>query len=283
LGGGVERRVARGNRRRVDRDEPPGGGGALGRALLRGLGLLAVTAAVAGLVALGARELARGRLLRIREIRYVGLARATGEELSALSPVRPGDHLVSADVDALARALRRHPWVKAVEVHRRLPPALEARVTERQAVALVDLGGLYLVDADAEPFKRAAPGDGLDLPLVTGFSREDWVKRRAEVEPMLRGALALHASWREAGLERVAALSEIHVEADGITVYAGEEGTQVRLGSGDLPQKLARLRSVLSTLRAEGRKAEVLHLDNRIHPSWVTVRVAGLAPGGSGR
>ena len=49
---------------------------------------------------------------------------------------------------------------------------------------------------------------------------------------------------------------------------------QVRLGTGDLEAKLARLEKVLSALRAEGRKAEVLHLENRLHPNWVTVRLA---------
>ena len=58
----------------------------------------------------------------------------------------------------------------------------------------------------------------------------------------------------------------------------GDEGTQVRLGTGDLEDELSRLGQVLSALRAEGKKADVLHLDNRIHPSWVTVRLAGVTP-----
>ena len=61
----------------------------------------------------------------------------------------------------------------------------------------------------------------------------------------------------------------------------GDEGTQVRLGTGDLEEKLARLEQVLSALRAEGKRAEVLHLDNRVHPSWVTVRLAGVTSPGA--
>jgi cell division protein FtsQ len=146
-------------------------------------------------------------------------------------------------------------------------------VTERRAVALVDLGGLYLVEAGGHVFKRAAPGDGLDLPLVTGFTRDDYVQRRGDVEPLLQGALSLARAWAEAGLGRQLPLAEIHLDGtEGVTVYAGEQGTQIRLGGGEPAPKLQRLQTVLAALRAEGKTAEVIHLDNRTHPSWVTVR-----------
>ena len=272
--------------------EPRGGGrseeGGAGRpsgcpagalALLSGLALLA------GLAVLGPRALGALRAadaLRIRTIRFEGLERATADELLALSPVKPGDHLLSADVDAMAQALARHPWLRRVEVHRRSwPPALTVRLQERRAAALVELSGLYLVDEAGEVFKRAAPGDGLDLPLVTGLARAEYVQRRASFEPRLQGALALVRAWREGRGEAAGRLSEIHVEADGATIYVGDEGTQVRLGTGDLEENLARLEQVLSALRAEGKRAEVLHLDNRIHPSWVTVRLAGVTSPGA--
>jgi cell division protein FtsQ len=225
-----------------------------------------------------------GDLLRVREIRFEGLSRATAEELLELSPVRKGDHLLAADPDVVASALQRHPWLASVEVRRRLvPPALEVRVVERHAAAVVDLGGLYLVDDRGEVFKRATPGDGLDLPVVTGVPRDAWVERRGEVEPLLEGALALLSRWAERGLERRAPISEIHLDPDaGTTVWAGEDGVEIRLGHGDLPDKLARLERVLAAVAAEGKRAEVLHLDNRRRPDWVAVRLAGGSGGGGG-
>jgi cell division protein FtsQ len=244
----------------------------IGRVAL-GVALLAGTA-VSGVH--GWRALRSAEALRIRTVRFHGLQRATADELLALSTVKPGDHLLLADVEAMAQALARHPWVRRIEVRRTWPPALDVTVSERTAAALVDLGGLYLVDDEANVFKRAAAGDGLDLPVVTGLSRADYVQRRAATEPLLAGALALARAWREDGRDAKARLSEIHVDpGDGTTLYVGEDGTQVRLGTGDLPAKLSRLDQVLSTLRAEGKKAEVLHLDNRLHPSWVAVRLAG--------
>jgi cell division protein FtsQ len=137
------------------------------------------------------------------------------------------------------------------------------------------------VDTSGEVFKRALPGDGLDLPVVTGIGREDWVERRADVEPLLDAALALLDRWAERGLDRRAPVSEIHISAEyGTTLWAGADGLEVRLGHGSIPEKLARLERVLTAVEAEGRRAEVLHLENRRRPDWVAVRFAGGAAAG---
>ncbi len=268
--------MARGpNRRRVDRVP-----GERRRQAARALRL--VLPSVVAVAALGAagflvwRFGVEGDLLRVRSIRFEGLARATPEQLLELSPVQRGDHLLSLDARAMETALRRHPWIAWAEVRRRFPPALEVRVVERRPAALVDLGDdLYLVDDRGEVFKRAAPGDGLDLPVVTGIEREAWVERRAELEPLLTGALALVRRWSARGLDARAAVSEIHVDPDYGTTLWSDDGLEVRLGQGDIEQKLTRLDRVLSALDAEGQRAEVLHLDNRRRPDWVAVRVAG--------
>jgi cell division protein FtsQ len=226
----------------------------------------------------------KGDLLRIRAIRFTGLSQVREADLLGLSPIQRGDHLLLADADALAAAVLRNPWIASAEVARRLPPALEVAVTERRAAALVELGGLYLVDERGQVFKRAAPGDGLDLPVVTGLTREDHARRRDEVTGRLQAALAFLERWREAGLDRRVPVSELHLDAAaGLTVYAGDDGMEIRLGQGDLPAKLDRLERVLSALEADGRRAEVLHLDNRRHPDWVAVRTAGRGGAVDGR
>ena len=275
--------MARGrNRRRVDRD-PAEQRRRLGRAVSLLLPPLLTVLVIAAVGWLGWRQGVQGDLLRIREIRFEGLSRASAQELLELSPVQRGDHLLLCDTSLVEVALRRHPWISSVEVRRTLPPALEVKVSERHAAALVDLGGLYLVDAEGEVFKRALPGDGLDLPVVTGITRDDWVERRAEVEPLLHAALALLDRWAERGLDRRAPVSEIHISADyGTTLWAGAEGLEIRLGQGALPEKLARLERVLAAVEAEGRRAEVLHLENRRRPDWVAVRFAGEATAGGG-
>jgi cell division protein FtsQ len=267
--------VARGNRRKVDRVP-----GERRRWLARSFALVLPTAvALAGLAGAGLAAWKigiEGPALRIRAISFEGLSRVSDRELLELSTVLPGDHLLLADLDRMQAALARHPWVEAVAVRRTMPPGLVVTVTERRAAALVDLGGLYLIDRSARVFKRAAPGDGLDLPVVTGIARDEWVERRAEVEPLLASALALVDLWAARGLDRQMPVAEIHVDRDyGTTLFVGDGAAEVRLGTGDLPDKLSRLSRVLDALEADGREADVVHLDNRRRPDWVTVRVAG--------
>jgi cell division protein FtsQ len=236
-------------------------------------------------LALGAWRFAnQNDLFAIRAIHIEGLEHGAEQELVDLAPVKVGHNLFAADLDGMERALRRAPWVKTVQVRRVLPASLAVHVTEREAAALVDLGGLYLVDRDAQVFKRATPGDGLDLPVITGFSREDYAKRRADLDPLLAGALALLDSYARSPMAKRAPISELHVDPDqGVTLYVGAEGTQVRLGIGDLPAKLDRMEKIYSALGAEGKKPEVLLLDNRTHPNWVTVRLSGSGGAAQGR
>lgn len=276
--------VGRGvNRRRVDAVEAAARQRArLTHVLLALLAVTTLAAACAGSF-FAWRWLTRGDALRVREVRFTGLSHATADELAALSPLKPGDNLVVADLDAVERALTRHPWVRRAEARRRMPPAVEVRITERTPAALVDLEALYLVDREAQIFKRAMPGDGLDLPLVTGLTRDDYEKRRDEVEPLLRAALALFERYEAVGLAARAPISEMHLDVEsGHTLYVGDRGVQVRLGTTELHDKLPRLQAALESLDAAGKKAEVLHLDNRAHPSWVTVRLAGVGGDGGG-
>jgi len=276
--------VARGrNRRRVDRERPAPPPGALRQGLTLALAWAAGTACAAALAVGGYRAFAAGELLRVQAIRVTGLARATPAEVLAYSPVKVGDDFVSADVDAMAAAIGRHPWVRSVKVRRRFPLALDVQVEERDPRALVDLGGLYLVDADGKVFKRASPGDGLDLPVVTGFTREDYQERRGVLQPKLQAAVAFIQSYGDAGLGPLAPLSEFHRDDDeSVVLYVGDRGTQVRLGQGDHAQKLVRLRQVLEEIRAQGKRPDVIYLDDRSRPDRAVVRPLGIAEEGAG-
>jgi cell division protein FtsQ len=218
---------------------------------------------------------------RVGDIRFHGLSRLEADQLLTVLPVQRGDHLLLVDPGLLEATLQRQPWVASAEVRRSfVSGALDIDVREHRAAALVSLGGLYLVNAQGQVFERAVPGLGLDLPVVTGIDRESYLARRAEVEHVLAGAVALAARWSVAELDARAPISEIHVDpVFGTTVTTGD-GTEVRLGQHDLDTKLSRLARLLPSLAAEPRKAEVIHLDNRRHPEWVAVRFAGEAGGG---
>ena len=163
-----------------------------------------------------------------------------------------------------------HPWIRTVEVTRSLPDTLQLRVEARAPVALASLGDLYVVDAEGAPFKRVSPAETLDLPLLTGLTRE-----RAEKDPA-GTAIRLHEGLEVAdAYQRVSErprLSEIQLGEAGFELITAD-GVRVVLGRDDLDGQLRRLLRVRDELQHRGLAAAAIHLENRVRPGWVAVQV----------
>ena len=177
-----------------------------------------------------------------------------------------GDALLAIDTDAVASRLARHPWVASARVHRELPSTFAIEIVERHAAALTIIGGLYLIDDNGHPFKRANLDETSGLVVLTGVSRKEYVELREVCEAAMRGALALLADYQHPDTLAVArtsqgpergrpALSEIHIDArKGYTLVLYEGGGQVHLGRGDFGGKLARFDEIVADLRTASAK-----------------------------
>ncbi|HZX41411.1 MAG TPA: FtsQ-type POTRA domain-containing protein, partial [Myxococcaceae bacterium] len=241
-----------------------------GRTVLRGLGLVALVAALGWVGLQLDRWASTSPRLALRTVKIQGLRRATEKELLRLAGVAPGMNLWALDRDAVAQAMAAHPWVRTVEVTRSLPDTLQLRVEERAPVALASLGDLYVVDADGAPFKRLSPAEALDLPLLTGLTREAAEKDPARTATRLREGLSVLDAYQRA-FERPR-LSEIQLgEASFELVTA--DGVRVGLGRDDLDGQLRRLRRVRDELQQRGLLAAAIHLENRVRPGWVAVHI----------
>jgi cell division protein FtsQ len=236
--------------------------------------------AVSALVALGvggvradvwARESPR---FALRTVQLAGAQRATEAELLALAGVQKGANLWALDASDVARAMGGHPWVSAVDVRRALPDTLQIRVEEHVPAALAVMGDLYVVDAEGVPFKKVSGADALDLPLISGISREEAARAPEETAGRFRAALGLVATWART-IERPG-LSEVHLEEGGLRAI-DSDGQVVALAAGAPDDALARLVRVRAELHQRGLSAATIHLENRVRPTWVAVQLAGPA------
>jgi cell division protein FtsQ len=212
----------------------------------------------------------------IREIRFQGLAHATEQELLQRSGLKLGDNLFRADLAKAGRAMQAHPWISSARLDRRLPGQVVVSVVEHRAAALVQLGGLYLLDEEGRLFKRAAPEDGLDLPIVTGLSRDGWADRKPELQLRLFGALHLLDTWQAAG-NALTAVSEVRLDEDGGSTLFAHDGIavqEVRLGSNDISLKLQRLAQIRAALARRGERAARIDLDNPARPDQAAATLA---------
>lgn len=221
----------------------------------------------------------RSPAFAVTAVEFRGLVHAREEDLLGRSGLALGQNLFRADLGVAARALQAHPWVKGARLFRVPPSRVLALVQEHVPVAQVQLGALYLLDADGALFKRASAGDAVDLPLVTGLSREDVATRRPEVQLRLFAALQLLDAWRDAGLPP-GQLEELRLDEDGkVTAFARDDRAgagklqEIRVGGRDFAQRLRKLVQVRAALARRGERAARIDLDNEARPDWVAAQL----------
>jgi cell division protein FtsQ len=149
--------------------------------------------------------------------------------------------------------------------------ALIIEVQERVPQALILLEDLYLVDRHGEVFKKAGPKDRLDFPVLTGLNRQEIMEREPQATDLLRQAVELLELLGQRKVFTPREISEIHLsKQNGLTVFTLNGAIPIRLGSGELSDKLRRLEKVLPDLQQKAKNVEYLDLN---FPGKVVVKM----------
>lgn len=233
---------------------------------------LAVVGGVAGVV----RFALTSSRFAVREIRIDGAHRVPSDDLRGRIGLDSSANIFALNLNTVKRDAASAPWVKSVQVRRELPSTLVIEIEEYRARAVALLGHLYLVDGQGHVFKRAAPDEAAEFPVITGVDRLDFIADRASAEARIGEALQFLDKYEEKARPP---LGEIHLEGTGLpTLYTRTGATQIRLGEGTLEKSLARLDLVWAALGPEATRVAALYLDNRTHQERVTVRLADERP-----
>jgi cell division septal protein FtsQ len=200
--------------------------------------------------------------LRLDRIEINSLKRLHREEVIALAGVKPGDDMLAMKPRHIGEHLLKNPWVEKVKVRRYLPHALTIEITEREPVAVVNMGYLYYLDKKGEVFKPLTGGDRLDYPVLTGISEEDMWKDPAGARAALKEALALISLLSGGQVLSLVDISEIHYDKGyGFTLFTIRGGVPVKLGNSCYSEKLARLSRIFRDLQAQMPTLEYIDLD----------------------
>lgn len=231
-------------------------------------GMLAFMAG-AGLVVAAQRALNRDVALEPSAIVWRGLHVAQQAELD--SYVEPFRGIIVQDMTLpkLAAAVEAHPWVHTASITRGVAGTVEIAVTEREAVAMVAVGHVYLVGADGAVFKRAEAVEALDLPVITGLAPDTLGTRDA---PLLKRALAAIEAHTRRGKPGGALMEVRAIPGVGIRAHT-EIGTEVDLGVGNYVAKWARFSQLVDIAHAHGRALATVDLHDGRLPERVAVRL----------
>jgi cell division septal protein FtsQ len=233
---------------------------------LRPLGRIALGAAGIALVfvtvLIARRAINSTTFFRLKNIEVSSAKCLTRDEILSLAGVEAGQDLAGMNLKHMGEQLSQNPWVETVRIHRYFPDRLSISVSEREPLAIVNMGFIYYLDKKGTVFKVLNQGDKLDYPVVTGFSEEDMSINPAGTREALKTTCELLGILREKGAFILADVSEIHYDKGyGFTLFTSSGALPVKVGAGDFAAKVDRLARIYRELMAQRATLQYIDLD----------------------
>lgn len=207
-------------------------------------------------------ELLTSPLLQIKKIDVAGIKKISRDELLEMAKLHTGDNILAVDTNNMAVNIKKHPWVEAVRIRRKMPDRLILEVKERDAAAFINMDELYLIDNNGIVFKKASLEDNLDLPVInTGISKDE-LEDNEKVSSLIMDAVFLIKLLKDRETFNTDNLSEIKVDpVYGLTLYAINSGIRIEMGFDNFNKKLERLTRILNELNDSIKYVEAVNMN----------------------
>jgi hypothetical protein len=211
----------------------------------------------------------------VERVVFEGAYEAEVAGLRHLADLRNGTTMWTVDLDAVARGVERHPWVREAHARRAWPDTVVVTIEEHRAAALLHDGGRLLVVSDVGLPFLPADAEHMDLPHLTGFSGE-----LGALHPDLPALAVSQALWIVSELDRRGLVAREDVgeisfsRSSGYRVHAGP--AEIAFGLHDLSTQMARLGQLAET----GLSLSSAHSVDLGAPSVVLVRPLHAGPTG---
>jgi hypothetical protein len=167
-----------------------------------------------------------------------------------------------------------------VDVRRKLPVSLEIRLVEKQPVAVLAAGDLYLLDSLGQPYSRLTTGEVPALPVVSVEGIENLDARTLEgVSPdnLLVEAAAIVTEYSALPLAAAFPVEEVNVDpVDGFRIWTAQGQVSFLMGHGPFAQKWERLDLILRDLAKRGAQVKSVSFDISGDPDRTVVTAGGL-------
>jgi hypothetical protein len=268
------------------------------RARLGALGLGVLFGTVFGLYLLwmaGAWALDRlvynNRAFAIQQIDVQTDGVISTDRLRRWAGVRAGENLLALDLARVKRDLELVPLISSVSVERVLPRTLRIRVTEREAVAQINVnvlrpkprGGVevavFHLDPEGyvmlplDPSQRTTPVNQPDdsLPLLMGVNVSELQPGRCVELPQVQGALRLISEFACSPMAGLVDLRRIDVGSPEVLIVTTGQGSEVTFGLHDLDRQVRRWREIhdLGQRMKKGIATLDLAVSNNIPARWL--------------
>jgi len=210
--------------------------------------------------------------MRLEQVEMTGADPKTKDELIRMCGLDQGQGLLSLHLYELQRKMEAHPWIRTAKLERRFPHTLVVEVEKQAPTALARMNDFYYVNRWGEIFKKASGSDDMDLPVITGLSKDN-IDVREELRQAIHVVRVLES---EEGPWSVSELSEIHVRKDGaMSLYFNHVRAEITFMWDELADKMDGLRKVAEHLNQSGK----IDLVTRINLNYVDGAVVSFENG----
>jgi len=188
--------------------------------------------------------------MKLEQVNVKGAHPKLRNELIHMCGLNNGPGLLSLQLYELKKKMEAHPWIRTVKLERRFPHTLIIEVEKQTPVALIHMDNFYYVNGRAEIFKRVSTSDDIDLPVITGISKET---KHLDRE-LKKAAHVLRVLASEQGTWSLPQVSEIHLDRDGSgSLYFSRLKAEVRFKWNELAAKMDALKQIADHLDASGK------------------------------
>ncbi|MBC7962240.1 MAG: FtsQ-type POTRA domain-containing protein [Steroidobacteraceae bacterium] len=224
-------------------------------------GLVALSL-VSGILYGAYRAIASVTFFNLKNIEVSSSKRLTRVEILELAGIETGKDLLRLNLKDMGEHILQNPWVESVRINRYFPDRISIAVTEREPLAIVNMGFIYYLDKKGIVFKVLNQGDKLDYPVVTGFSEEELGRDPKGTKDALLATCDLLKILKDKGVFILADVSEIHYDKGyGFTMFTSSGALPVKIGAGDFTAKIERFARIYSDLMAQDQKLQYIDLD----------------------
>lgn len=191
-----------------------------------------------------------------------GNQRLSDQVVIDLSDIRQGVRTFDLDLEVIGQNLAKNDWIERAEVERKLPRGIVIRVTERDAVFVINLDYMFYVDSGGEIFKVLRAGDSLDYPLVSGLDRQQLIDQPQRSREQLKQVAELLLHLRQRKVFNEQSVSQVEIDRkEGLILYTRNYGVPVQIGRDNFELKIDRLEKIYPELEARLPSLKYINLN----------------------
>jgi cell division septal protein FtsQ len=218
---------------------------------LRVLATVAATAAAAAAIVASGYWVLTTERFAVVAVEVRGASRVPPQRILEASGIVHGQNLWRIDPERVRARLEEMPEIRRADVVRELPNRVAIVVEERRPFTLVHAARLHWLDEDGRVLGDETRAVNTEVPVISGLSEEELVTMRTSPGPRARAAIALIRALLRTGSALASEISEIDMSRPEGPVLYTVDGVEVRLGTEEWDERLARLEGVLAQVATQ--------------------------------